>query len=87
MHARLTDLIRSSLLHAQHHPEASAAYVAEHASEMAEGVRRQHIELYVNEHSLDVGEDGESAARELLERGQRLGLFGQLPEPLFAATG
>lgn len=87
LHARLTGLIRRSLLHAQRQPQASAGYVAEHAAEMDEKVRRQHIELYVNEHSLDVGTDGEAAARQLLGRGQQLGLFRSLPEPLFASAG
>lgn len=87
LHTRLTDLIRRSLFYAQRRPAASAAYVAEHAAEMSEEVRRRHIELYVNEYSLDVGDDGEAAARALLQRGEDLGLFATLPEPLFAPAG
>lgn len=87
VHARLTWLIRASLRHAWDHPEASAAYVAEHALEMAPEVRAQHIALYVNEYSFDVGEKGAAAARALLAQGARRGLFPPVPEPMFASVG
>lgn len=60
--------IRSSVLHAFHHPGRSAAYIAEHAQEMEPEVIRRHIELYVNEFSVDLGEAGEEAVRQLLTR-------------------
>lgn len=82
--ARLTGLIRASLEYALANPEASADYVARHAQEMEPEVRHRHIELYVNEYSLDVGQRGAAAARELLDRGRRKGLFGPVPDPLFA---
>ena len=82
--ARLTRLLRASLEHAWADPTASAAYVAEHAQEMEPAVRQRHIDLYVNHYSLDVGEAGAGAARALLERGHRKGLFAPVPEPFFA---
>jgi len=81
---RLTRLIRSSLEYAWRDPEASARYVAEHAQEMEPHVRQQHIDLYVNRYSLDVGEEGAAAARALLQRGHQRGLFAPVPEPFFA---
>ncbi len=48
--------IRASVQYAFDHPEASRAYVR--AQEMSDAVCDQHIALYVNAHSLDVGEDG-----------------------------
>lgn len=86
MHDRLSAAIRASLSHAHAHPDASAAYVAANAQEMSADVRRRHIELYVNDHSFDVGQDGEAAVRELLHRGVRRGLFPAVPEPLFAGN-
>ena len=84
VHERLNALVRVSLEHALARPEDSAGYVAAHAQEMDEDVRRKHIELYVNSYSLDVGPDGEAAARELLARGVARGLFPELPEDVFA---
>lgn len=80
---RLQDLIRASVAYAFAHPEASADFVAEHAQELSPAVRQQHIDLYVNEHSVDVGDAGERALRELLERGAALGLFQQPSGELF----
>lgn len=59
--------IRASVQYAFDHPEASRAYVAANAQEMSPEVCAQHIALYVNEHSLDVGEEGLRAIRRLVE--------------------
>jgi len=57
--------IRASVEYAFAHPEASADYVAAHSQEMSPEVCRQHIELYVNEFSIDVGDDGLAAIEAL----------------------
>lgn len=58
--------IRASVQYAFDHPDASRAYVKANAQEMSEAVCQQHIALYVNEHSLDVGEDGMKAIARLV---------------------
>lgn len=58
--------IRASVQYAFDHPEASREYVRAHAQEMSEEVQAQHIALYVNAHSLDVGEDGMRAIARLV---------------------
>lgn len=50
--------IRASVHYAFDHPEASRDYIRAHAQEMSDAVCDQHIALYVNAHSLDVGDDG-----------------------------
>jgi len=60
--------IRASVQYAFDHPEASRAYVRAHSQEMSDAVCDQHIALYVNEWSLDVGEDGLSAIARLIEQ-------------------
>jgi 1,4-dihydroxy-6-naphthoate synthase len=54
-------LIRKSLLHSFHDYPAVSGYVKEHAQAMDETVMRQHIELYVNDYSVDLGEEGRKA--------------------------
>jgi 1,4-dihydroxy-6-naphthoate synthase len=49
-----------------------SAYVKQQAQEMSEIVMRQHIELYVNNYSLDLGEDGKKAVIKLLQVYQQL---------------
>ncbi len=62
--------IRASVQYAFDHPDASRDYVRAHAQEMSAEVCRQHIALYVNEHSLDVGEAGMRAIARLVEAGR-----------------
>lgn len=58
--------IRASVQFAFDHPDASRAYVQAHAQEMSDAVCAQHIALYVNEHSLDIGDDGLAAINRLI---------------------
>lgn len=58
--------IRASVQYAFDHPEASADYVRAHAQEMSDEVCAQHIALYVNRFSLDIGELGAQAIARLV---------------------
>lgn len=57
--------IRSSVQYAFDHPGASLEYVRAHAQEMSDEVCAQHIALYVNSHSLDIGDAGLQAIERL----------------------
>jgi 1,4-dihydroxy-6-naphthoate synthase len=57
--------VRASVAYAFAHPEASRAYVRAHSQEMSDEVCDAHIALYVNAHSLDIGDDGERAIARL----------------------
>ncbi len=58
--------VRASVQYAFDHPEASRAYVRAHAQELSDAVCDAHIALYVNAHSLDVGDDGMLAIAKLV---------------------
>ncbi|MGH8879306.1 MAG: 1,4-dihydroxy-6-naphthoate synthase [Stackebrandtia sp.] len=64
----ITEWIRASVTHAWQHPEASAEYVAAHAQELSPEVTKQHIDLYVNEFTADLGDEGHAAVDTLLRR-------------------
>ncbi|REE91306.1 1,4-dihydroxy-6-naphthoate synthase [Paenibacillus taihuensis] len=70
----LTTWIRDSVEYAWEHPEVSQGYVMEHAQEMSPDVQKQHIALYVNEFSANLGEDGYAAVEALLGRAAKEGL-------------
>jgi 1,4-dihydroxy-6-naphthoate synthase len=61
--------IRASVQHAFTHPNDSRAYVRAHSQEMSDEVCDAHIRLYVNQHSLDIGEDGLQAVARLVATG------------------
>ena len=66
--AELSGLIRDSVDYAWADPKASHEYVMEHAQEMDPEVAQQHIGLYVNEFTRDLGADGLAAVEALLAK-------------------
>lgn len=78
--------IRASVAFALGHPAASVDYVRANAREMAPDVIRQHIDLYVNDFSLELGPEGERAVRSFLSRAASVGLVPESPEPFAVAT-
>ncbi|HTL80526.1 MAG TPA: 1,4-dihydroxy-6-naphthoate synthase [Bacteroidia bacterium] len=64
----VSDLIADSVRYAFAHRNSSLPYVREHAQEMSEEVMYKHIDLYVNEFSVDLGKEGRSAVEELFRR-------------------
>ena len=64
--AAIEKLIRNSVEYAFQHPEASGEFVKMHAQEMQNEVIQQHIGLYVNEFSLDLGKIGTAAVELML---------------------
>jgi len=48
-------------------------YIRKHSQEMEPEVVRRHIELYVNDFSMDLGSQGWTAIETLLELGRRAG--------------
>lgn len=77
--AALTETLRASVGHAFSHPEASRAYVLEHAQEMDPAVADAHIALYVNEFSRELGPQGYHAIETLLGRAATEGLLPEVP--------
>jgi 1,4-dihydroxy-6-naphthoate synthase len=73
-HDQLGRTVRASVEHAFANPSASREFVAEHASEMDPDVQARHIALYVNDFSVDIGDEGYAAITGLLERAAEAGL-------------
>ncbi|MBB6097797.1 1,4-dihydroxy-6-naphthoate synthase [Deinobacterium chartae] len=79
----LNRAVRASLEYAYAHPQEPKAYIRQHALEMEDAVMQAHIDLYVNDFSLDVGDEGERAVRELFRRAEAAGLMASSELPLF----
>jgi len=78
--------LRASVEYARAHPERVLDYVAAHAQELDPQVMQAHIDLYVNEHTLDYGPSGEVAIADLLARAAWAGVAPQSELPLFATA-
>jgi len=58
---KVDQLIRKSLEFAFDNYPSVTDYVKQHSQTMSEEVMRQHIDLYVNNYSIDLGTDGKNA--------------------------
>lgn len=81
---RLERAITESVKYALRYPDVSQAYVMEHAKEMNPLVARQHISLYVNDFTIDLGKDGEQAIHTLFTMARKRGLLPASCKPIFA---
>jgi 1,4-dihydroxy-6-naphthoate synthase len=62
---KVNRLIKQSLEYSYLHYPAISDFVRQNSQEMSEDVMRQHIELYVNNYSLDLGTEGRNAIETL----------------------
>ncbi|MFD0263727.1 1,4-dihydroxy-6-naphthoate synthase [Kitasatospora indigofera] len=74
----IAETVRASVRQAWADPAASREYVLAHSQEMDPAVADQHIGLYVNEFTADLGEEGYAAVRGLLTRAAAEGLVPAL---------
>ena len=82
--ATVDKILKESLAYSwARYPELSG-FITENAQEMEESVMRQHIQLYVNDYSTDLGENGRKAINTLFDKAKSGGLItGNLPESIF----
>jgi len=80
-------VVRRSVEYAFAHRTASLPFVREHAQEMSEEVMYQHIDLYVNEYSVDLGSEGRRAVELLFDKARALGVIPSIEQSLFLDGG
>lgn len=67
--------IKNSVAYAFDHPEDCLPYIRSKSQELEPEVVRSHIELYVNEFSRDLGEEGKAAVNVFMDRGRQSGVL------------
>jgi 1,4-dihydroxy-6-naphthoate synthase len=80
---RVNRVLQRSVEYAFAHRAASLGYVRAHAQEMSEDVMYRHIDLYVNEYSVDLGEEGRRAVELLFEKAAATGIIPPARNTLF----
>lgn len=81
---RVESAIGQSINYARHHPQEADDYIKVHSQEVSDLVVRQHINLYVNEFSVNIGEQGEGAILALFDIARRKNILPKTDQPLFA---
>jgi 1,4-dihydroxy-6-naphthoate synthase len=77
-------VLNNSIAFAFEHPGASMDFVHKNAQEMADDVVKKHIALYVNDYSLDLGDEGHNAISDLFDRASDIHKINRLTQPIFA---
>jgi 1,4-dihydroxy-6-naphthoate synthase len=80
---RVNRILRRSVEFAFAHRDASLPFVRAHAQEMSEEVMYKHIDLYVNDFTVDLGAEGRRAVEVLFDRAIAAGLVPRPAAPLF----
>lgn len=80
---KLNRVLRRSVEYAFAHPANVMPFVRRHAQEMDESVMRAHIDLYVTQHTIDLGDDGRAAVRHLFCMAQEKGVLGNFNESIW----
>jgi 1,4-dihydroxy-6-naphthoate synthase len=80
---RVNRVLRRSVEHAFAHRAETLPFVRAHAQEMSEEVMYKHIDLYVNEYSVDLGQEGRRAVALLFEKARATGIIPPAADELF----
>jgi 1,4-dihydroxy-6-naphthoate synthase len=80
---RIDRVLRRSIEYAFAHPESSLPYVRLHAQEMDTAVMKQHIDLYVNDYSVDLGAKGIAAVQYLFDTAAARGIIEPTQASIF----
>ena len=80
---RIDRVIRRSVEYAFANPKSGLDFIRSHAQEMSEAVMYKHIELYVNQFSVSLGEEGKNAIRTLFNKAWELDLIPKTTNDLF----
>ncbi len=76
-------LIQKSLAHAFANRESVMPFITKHAQTMKPEVMKAHIDLYVNDYSLDLGVEGREAIETLYSVAKEKGIIEKNPENIF----
>jgi 1,4-dihydroxy-6-naphthoate synthase len=76
---RLSRLLRDSIAYGLEHRPGALAHAERYGRGLDHGLADRFVGMYVNERTLDYGEDGRAAVAELLRRGHEAGLIERAP--------
>jgi 1,4-dihydroxy-6-naphthoate synthase len=76
--------IRESIRYARANEAEVLSYCRRHSQEMDETVMQKHIDLYVNDLSLELGNEGTAAVLRLFAEAEKRGIFPTSGMPLLA---
>jgi 1,4-dihydroxy-6-naphthoate synthase len=86
LQAKINRVLRRSVTYAFEHTDDVMPFVRRYAQEMDEAVMRQHIELYVNNYTIDLGEKGKAAVLHLFQKAEDSGFIPIQAHDIFSVN-
>ncbi|MDB4999197.1 MAG: 1,4-dihydroxy-6-naphthoate synthase [Mucilaginibacter sp.] len=83
MQQKINRILQRSVEFAFANPKSGLEYIRSHAQEMSEEVMYKHIELYVNQFSVDLGAEGKKAVKLLFDTALEKGIIPEISKNLF----
>lgn len=80
---KINRVLRRSVEFAFKNPKSGLEFIRLHSQEMSEEVMYKHIGLYVNEHSISLGNSGRKSVEKLFEIAFELGLIDEIADKIF----
>ncbi len=80
---KISNIIKRSIEYAYENPQSSLDYIRQYAQEMDAEVMKKHIDLYVNEFSFDLGQEGKDAIKILYAEAAKRNLIPEIPNNVF----
>lgn len=80
---KVNRLVRKSVEYAFDNPKSGLEFIKLHAQEMSEEVMYKHIDLYVNQYSVDLGLEGKRAIAVLFEMAEEKGIISPMKKDIF----
>jgi len=83
MQLKVSNIIRRSIEYAYKHPESSLNFIKQYAQEMDAQIMKKHIDLYVNDYSIDLGDTGKKAVYKLYQEAFDKKLIPEIRKEIF----
>lgn len=80
---KINRLVKKSVEFAFENPSSALPFIKMHAQEMAEDVMYQHIKLYVNKYTIDLGDAGKTAINTLFDEAFKNEIIPATTQELF----
>jgi 1,4-dihydroxy-6-naphthoate synthase len=80
---KINRVLRKSVEFAFANPKSGLEFIKQHAQEMSEEVMYKHIELYVNQYSVELGEEGRKAINLMFDTALEKGIIPEIKDGIF----
>ncbi len=80
---KVSRIIRRSIEYAYAHTDEAMPYIRSYARELSDEVIKSHIGLYVNDFSIDLGDEGKEAILFLYRKAFEVGIIKEMPHDIF----